>query len=320
MILAGIDEAGYGPRLGPLVVALSVFRSAHPARLAHPAHPAGEGWPRMKVFKGKGPVAVGDSKAIYSGGDGLGALERTVFGFAASIAAPPARVSEYVARYIYDGGAEALSRDWYRWTDPELPREPQAGDISALGGEVRAALAANDLEYLQTAVSLVDEVRYNDMLVVEENKSTLLFGRNAKLMRRLWEEFGHEGIYLTCDRHGGRKFYAGLLDVAFPRAQINILLETEDESAYRLSDGDGREMRVRFKVRAEEADGATALSSMWAKYTREIFMRIFNDYWVARAGLRPTAGYWVDGERFLADLRAAAVVSDAVIDSITRWK
>jgi hypothetical protein len=164
-------------------------------------------------------------------------------------------------------------------------------------------------------------VRYNELLLRTGNKAMLLFGRNAILLRRLWEQFGREGLYVTADRHGGRKFYAGLLDIVFPDCRIHAEGETDDQSAYSVESADGRRMRLRFLVRAEEADSAVALSSMWAKYVRELFMGLFNDYWLARAkNVRPTAGYWVDGERFVADLRAAGVVSQDEVDRFIRWK
>jgi len=201
-----------------------------------------------------------------------------------------------------------------------MPAALSPADVAECAREAAAYLAASGLEYLGARMCVVDEGRYNEIISRIDNKATLLFGRASILMRRLWEDSGGETVYLTVDRHGGRKFYAGLLDIAFPKADIRILMQTDDESAYRLSGG-GREMFVRFKVRAESIDSAVALSSMWAKYVRELFMRLFNDYWVERAGgLKPTAGYWVDAERFLADLRAASVITDAEIARFTRVK
>ena len=42
---------------------------------------------------------------------------------------------------------------------------------------------------------------------------------------------------------------------------------------------------------------------MAAKYTRELFMDAFNAYFAGRLdGLRPTAGYYEDGRRFLGEI------------------
>jgi len=41
---------------------------------------------------------------------------------------------------------------------------------------------------------------------------------------------------------------------------------------------------------------------VYSKYVRELFMRLFNDYWCAQqAALRPTAGYYGDAQRWLDD-------------------
>jgi ribonuclease HII len=311
VILAGIDEAGYGPRLGPLVVTANAFRSqsAEPPRL----------WPQCLFLDGEGAVKVGDSKALYAGGRGFVVLERAVLSFAALAGGPPATVGEFLRRWSAEGAEETLSRPWYDTARMPLPAECAAGEIAAGAAFVTDCLAREGLEYAGTWQAVVDEVRYNEICERVCNKAVLLFGRNSILMRILWERFGLEGVYLTVDRHGGRKFYAGLLDVAFPEVEINVLGEAEDLSVYRLSGRDGRRLDVRFMVRAEAADSAAALSSMWAKYTREILMRAFNAYWLARAdGLARTAGYWVDAERFLADLLAAGVVTEAEMRLFTR--
>jgi len=162
-------------------------------------------------------------------------------------------------------------------------------------------------------------VRYNEIIRRVGNKATLLFGRASILMRALWEKYGRDGLYLTVDRHGGRKFYAGLLDMAFGRSQIDVLMESERESRYRLC-GDEGEMFVRFVVGGEAVEPSTALASMYAKYTRELFMEVFNSYWRSRAQIKATAGYWVDGERFLAELVASGALSEAEAMVFTRTR
>ncbi len=61
----GIDEAGYGPLLGPLVVGISVFRIP------------GEG----NALSARLPVVVDDSKKLFSRATGLGRLEEGVLAF-----------------------------------------------------------------------------------------------------------------------------------------------------------------------------------------------------------------------------------------------
>src|SRR5688500_13768356 len=86
MILAGIDEAGYGPLLGPLVVGCAAFEVGG-------ADPAGEVpclWRRLGKYvsrnrlKGGKKLHVNDSKLVYSPSLGLKELERAVLALAAS--------------------------------------------------------------------------------------------------------------------------------------------------------------------------------------------------------------------------------------------
>ena len=47
----------------------------------------------------------------------------------------------------------------------------------------------------------------------------------------------------------------------------------------------------------------TALASCYAKYLRELMVEVMNNWFCERVpGLKRTAGYYVDGNRFLADL------------------
>ena len=64
--------------------------------------------------------------------------------------------------------------------------------------------------------------------------------------------------------------------------------------------------QVQFEVAAESKHLPVALASIYAKYLREIFMEMFNRYWTGQVpGLRPTGGYFVDGNRFLTEIGPA---------------
>ncbi len=51
--------------------------------------------------------------------------------------------------------------------------------------------------------------------------------------------------------------------------------------------------------RADGGNGLVALASIVSKTVREVWMDVFNAYWLVRVpGLKPTAGYPVDAARF----------------------
>ena len=78
VIRAGIDEAGYGPVLGPLVVALSAFDCT---RDDPSLWVALRGAVRKTVPGRSARLPVADSKELYQGGKGLACLETTALAF-----------------------------------------------------------------------------------------------------------------------------------------------------------------------------------------------------------------------------------------------
>src|SRR5262245_61566007 len=74
--LLGIDEAGYGPNLGPFVM------SAVRCRVSDPEADLWESLSavvRRGSDRSDGRILVDDSKVVYSSGKGLSGLERGVF-------------------------------------------------------------------------------------------------------------------------------------------------------------------------------------------------------------------------------------------------
>ena len=62
-----------------------------------------------------------------------------------------------------------------------------------------------------------------------------------------------------------------------------------------------------------------ALASMLAKYIREAVMQRFNAYWCARMPeLRPTAGYYGDARRFLADIQPLIASAEVAPEQFVR--
>ena len=94
--------------------------------------------------------------------------------------------------------------------------------------------------------------------------------------------------------------------------------ETPAVSSYRLRRR-GRDISIRFVRQADATDKAAALASMAAKYVRELFMEGLNAYFASRvADLRPTAGYYQDGRRFLVDIEGVLGELDCERDTFVR--
>ena len=129
-----------------------------------------------------------------------------------------------------------------------------------------------------------------------------LFSLAASHIDRLLRDHAAEGLHIVCDRHGGRSHYASLLRLMFEDWDLTVLGESETRADYLLR-RDGGWARLSFSEKADAHCLPTAMASMVAKYLRERLMDRFNAFWRAHAPeLKPTAGYWNDGLRFLDDI------------------
>jgi len=67
----------------------------------------------------------------------------------------------------------------------------------------------------------------------------------------------------------------------------------------------GKAMRMHFVVGADGRFLPVSLASMVSKYLRELLIGSLNRYFIGfSADLKPTAGYWKDGLRFIEDIKA----------------
>jgi hypothetical protein len=105
-------------------------------------------------------------------------------------------------------------------------------------------------------------------------------------------------LIVHVDRQGGRMHYLPGLQQVFEGARFKVVDESEQLSEYTMEHL-GRRGRFVFAVGAEDRQLGVALASMLSKYLRELYMKLFNRYWIAQVGpLAPTAGYYSDGRRF----------------------
>lgn len=109
-------------------------------------------------------------------------------------------------------------------------------------------------------------------------------------------------MQVIVDRQGGRTHYQRELQRMFPDASLSVIREDDTMSSYELKRS-GRVMRIHFCIKADSKYLTVALASMVSKYLREVMMESLNDHFQQRCeDLKPTAGYWQDGQRFMKDL------------------
>ncbi|MFI4855759.1 MAG: hypothetical protein ACIAQF_12370 [Phycisphaerales bacterium JB065] len=322
MIYAGIDEAGYGPILGPLCVASSVFEV--PDELVHAEAGAPDLWAalgpivcRTRKEASSSCFAVADSKALKLANSvkrlhPLHHLEIGVLSFGSVLgdATQPAATEGELFQTLH---AEPGELPWYASeNDRQLPLGTTADHLRLLASRLRSRCEQAGISPLEMRCAVTCERRFNDDLRRCSTKAELSFLRVASLIRRVWKsDAAQQDDPATCprvvvDRQGGRTRYAESLTRMVPDATVEVVGETAGRSVYDLH-GDGRRLRVSFEVEAENRHLPVALASMTAKLVRELLIARLNKYWSARcAELKPTAGYAQDGARYLKDLRSVA--------------
>jgi len=307
-VIIGIDEAGYGPLLGPLVVSATAFTMPDENLKA-------DMWKVLEKAVGKakrglsGRVLITDSKKAYTKSSGVGHLRRSVL----------AAVSCNGAGGEFCGTAGDMLRAicpecferfgdyaWYDGLD-ELSLGADKGDVDIAASVLGKALAENGMSLRSVASRCLDVGYYNRQVDLVKNKSNVLFTALCGLIKEVFDAAdGGEVVQVIVDRQGGRIRYGGPLMRMFPGMALTILRESEEMSSYEMSGG-GRKMRLHFTMKADQHFMPVSLASMVSKYIREVMMESINNYFLGHCPeIKRTAGYWQDGQRFVKDIAAMA--------------
>lgn len=312
-VLAGIDEAGFGPLLGPLVVSAAVVRVPDEAAEADLWRLLG-GAVARKPRKRAGTLAIGDSKKLYhrQKPNALEHLERGVLAMLATSGVRAGSLRELLG--VLCPAAEAAMSDypWYADADVPLPQAVSTTDVALAANALGAAMKKAGVELVELRSEVVLAGEFNRIVRATDNKASLLFHVNSRLLMHVCKDAPPGMLRIYADRHGGRVHYRAPLQQVFGGCGFRILDETAEWSGYRIT-GRQRAVDLYFGVEFDKHHLPVALASMASKYLRELFLVLLNRFWAQRVpGLASTAGYYTDGRRFLADIAQAipAVVPD----------
>ncbi len=302
-LLVGIDEAGYGPLLGPLVVSAAAFdvpRELENESLWSLLHHS----VTAKATVTRGRVAILDSKKLHKPKEGLARLERTALAVTTAWRGMPPGLRALLTLLCPDSVGLLGQHPWYRDADPRLPLEADEGSIRIAARLLAEDVAAQDGKVAGAWSEVLPEGHYNRLVRTTHNKATVLLGLTLRLMQRVADAHPTHRIHFFIDKQGARERYGPLLLKSFEDRRLRVLEEEPDRSAYEMVRGDST-WQVHFSQSGESHHLPTALASIFSKYLRELLMSCFNAYWREHApGIRATAGYYEDGHRFLRDIAA----------------
>ncbi len=297
----GVDEAGYGPNLGPLLQAAVAVRLPRD-ELA--------GWRTLggSIRKAGGRenrdarLIVDDSKKVYHG---IHALEKLELGAFAAFGLVPGLFREWLQPIALEMGFADLEKEFWYDGGLSLPVAAKPETLRFASARFRSTLPEG-VQFALPRVRITPTPRFNEVVELTGSKATLLSEGLIELLREMVTSLPvGEHLLFLCDKQGGRNYYGEQLKLAFPNADVFPDLETAGESRYRI-EGLDRVIEVVFRPRSDGESIAVALASMVCKYLREVCMMQFNSFWQKRIpNLLPTAGYPVDAKRFLNEIRDA---------------
>jgi len=303
MLLVGIDEAGYGPLLGPLVVSGVALRLPDELGNLPLWQLLGEGL-TDRAAGAKGRIVVADSKKVFHGKDrDLRELERSALGAVMlSTGSMPETFDQLLALISLEPEPH-LSHPWYCHRLLALPcRVPLDGLRLSAAILSREFTAVNGSLLCVKSVPLVER-RYNFLVKQTRNKSEIVFAQTARILSEILAAGPDPNVRIAVDKQGGKDHYVRNLLRSFPDAKLTIVCEGPERSEYIL--GFSRaEVRIEFCQKGETKHLLVAWASILSKYLRELFMIQFNAYWSQHLPkLSPTAGYWEDGRRFIQEVQ-----------------
>jgi ribonuclease HII len=311
----GIDEAGYGPNFGPLVMSAVACRV--PPELAEACM-----WKTLRrAVKRVGGrrvahLLVDDSKKVYQAGKGLADLERTVLAALLCLSHPDATcLADLIARLCADG--QSIVEPWYHG-QTLLPQAAASDHIQSGAKKLRDALDGAAVSWGPIYSVVINTPQFNDIVDRFGSKGAVLAVGLLRLLRSCLAHEPATDAFVVVDKHGGRNFYGPMLQELSPDCWVIPLEERMERSVYEIR-WQNRTVRLLFRPEADGTSFEVALASIVSKYLRELCMEEFNEYWRRHVPeVKRTAGYPGDSSRFLADIRPALERMQVPLDQVWR--
>ena len=198
-----------------------------------------------------------------------------------------------------------MQEPWYTGAS-RVPVMAQPDDIAPAAVRFEAVSQEKQVHWGSVRRVVVCPSEFNCFLDHWGTKGAVLGHGLAELLRHnRCPGPGSDPVHFVVDKHGGRNTYSAMLQNALPDGMVVAHEECMTRSHYSIV-GLERQIRLTFEPRADTGHFCVALASMVSKYLRELLMLEFNRFWQKKVpGLKPTAGYPGDADRFFQAIRAS---------------
>ncbi len=296
----GTDEAGYGPNLGPLTVTGTLWEMSDEKVDLYEI--LGSAVTSTPPKKHSDQLFIADSKRVYGTSKKLAGLELPVLATLFSLKGRvPADWLELVDMVCEPEVRNCIGKQaWLFDQGLSLPLAADLDAIKKLSDQFSSGCETSGVQLKQVRCASVFPDKFNDDLTKFCNKASLLSNVTLSIVRELLDQ-SDDDVEVGCDKHGGRSKYAGLIQQILTDEMVMIGKESLDVSDYSFREN-GHDVVLRFQAKGESFL-PTALASMFAKYLREVFMELWNNFWRSKLpGIKPTKGYPLDAKRFKAEI------------------
>lgn len=316
--LIGLDEAGYGPNLGPLTISgCGWLIESDPADL-YQSLQAGV---KREAQPADGRLQIADSKQVYQRRN-LRALELPVLAACYAIhQSIPRTFAELIQCLTPDPRFQQPATDPLNQDGSEigLPFACSVEEVLTAGDQFQRTCQKAGVRLTGLICRAIFPGEYNQLLKEHGNKGNLLSTKTMEIASFFLNSCSGHPLQFVFDKHGGRSRYGSLIQQLMTDELVLVEMESLSSSRYHFRQAD-RKVNLAFNAGGENCL-ATALSSMVAKYCREIAMILWNRFWQTKIPqLKPTQGYPVDARRFMNEIEETRQALQLPKESLWRLK